>query len=82
MTLAAAAETSAVRRDAQKPGPAFFLLLLAMVVVYLLLVELAKSQFYRTRTRGPRPRQLTLSEWSGASGAGHPASSAIRRQRG
>jgi P-type Mg2+ transporter len=32
---------------------AFFLLLLGMVVVYLLLVELAKTWFYRTRSRRP-----------------------------
>jgi Mg2+-importing ATPase len=35
---------------------AFFLLLAGMVVVYLLLVELAKTRFYRTpRARRPRP---------------------------
>jgi len=35
---------------------AFFLLLFAMVVVYLLLVELAKTRFYRTpHARSPRP---------------------------
>ena len=35
---------------------AFFLLLFAMVVIYLLLVELAKTRFYRTpRARSPRP---------------------------
>jgi Mg2+-importing ATPase len=33
---------------------AFFLLLFALVVVYLLLVELAKSQFYRVHPHGPR----------------------------
>jgi Mg2+-importing ATPase len=35
---------------------AFFLLLFAMVVTYLLLVELAKTRFYRApHTRSPRP---------------------------
>ena len=66
---------------------AFFLLLFGMVVVYLLLVELAKTRFYRAphaRSLGPHPP--TPNGWNGASGAGRPASSATqsegRRLRG
>ena len=64
------------------PLPAtFFLILFGMVVVYLILVELAKSRFYRTPHPHPTPPDLhppIPSGWSGASAAGPAASSATR----
>ena len=54
----------------------------AMVVVYLLLVELAKTRFYRApRAPGPRPPAVTPNDWNEASGAGHPDSSATPSRR-
>jgi hypothetical protein len=62
---------------------AFFLLMLGLIVIYLLLVELAKTRFYRAPTPGlldlhpPRP-----SGWNGASAAALPDSSAMRLRPG
>ncbi len=61
----------------------FFLLLMGMVIVYLLLVELAKTRFYRTPTRcGRRHPPPTPSDSSGASCAGRPASATTRSATG
>jgi hypothetical protein len=55
----------------------FFLLLFGMVVVYLVLVELAKTPFCRTHAPIRRAfHSPTRSGWSAASGAGPPGSSA------
>jgi Mg2+-importing ATPase len=46
-----------------QPLPAvFFLWLLAMVVVYLLLVEIAKTFFYRAMRARPAPRALNAAQ--------------------
>ena len=53
----------------------FFLLLFGMVVVYLVLVELAKTRFYRApHAHTPRLHPPTPKGWSDASDAGRPAS--------
>ena len=57
----------------------FFLILFGLVVVYLLLVELAKARFYRHPTpRVPGSPPLISSVWSAASGGGCSVSSGTR----
>lgn len=52
----------------------FFLLLFAMVVVYLFLVELAKTQFYRTpHAPNARSQSATCNQPCRTAGATHPA---------
>ena len=55
----------------------FFLLLFTMVAVYLILVEVAKTRFYRFPTRGSLPQPMR-EEGNGGFGAGRHASSTTR----